>query len=307
MGKYRTINITLGTGADYTYTATPGGANNNWRFIESGTAFMYPANANQLISFTEGAKSAGAPPSSMLRTATLAGKETQLAINLYTINADNTNTLSDGIREVFDNSYSTAIDKDDAKKITGFDVNLGIASNNEILAVEKRPLPSANDVINLKLWNTAPGNYQFEIEAANFTTTESVFIKDNYLNTYSPVDLKNNTILNFNITGDALSSAANRFSIVFAKPALINYSPSIVIYPNPIQNGLINLQMNNLHKGSYIVKLINNLGQTMLTKQINHAEGTSTEIIDANKLKGAYIFELSNPDKSKTHNKLIIN
>ncbi len=68
-GNYRTVTIT-GSAAPYTYTSTPSGgtgsASNNWRFIESGTAFFVAGN--RTMDFTEATKSAGVPPSSMLRT-----------------------------------------------------------------------------------------------------------------------------------------------------------------------------------------------------------------------------------------------
>ncbi|MDQ6609228.1 MAG: T9SS type A sorting domain-containing protein, partial [Bacteroidota bacterium] len=304
VGQYRSIQIT-GTSPNYTYTATPGSQDNNWRFIETGTAFMIPGNST--MSFTEATKSAGTPPSSMFRTA--AGKETELAVNLYSVNGTTT-ALADGIREVFDNNYAAAIDKDDAKKISGFEMNFGIASNNEVLAIEKRPMPNANDVIALKLWNTAAGNYQFEMQPSNFSSqTLFAYLQDNYLNTKTPIDLNGTTVINFTITSAAASSAENRFSIVFTKSALfnLNTTPSIVVYPNPVQNGMVTLQMNNMPKGIYNVRLVNSFGQTIVSKQINHAEGTSTETFGVNKVKGSYLLEVTKPDNSKSTNKLIIN
>jgi hypothetical protein len=304
VGQYRTIQIT-GTGPSYNYTATPGIADNNWRFIEPGTAFMIPGS--RTMDFSEATKSSGTPPSSMLRT--VSGTETELAVNLNIINADNSVSLADGIREVFNNTYAATIDRDDARKITGFDLNFGIVNNNEVLAIEKRPIPNSNEVIGLKLWNATPGNYQFEVQPANFSQPSLVaYIKDNFLNTYSSISLTGDTKINFSITAEAASAANNRFSIVFTKSALINPSKqAIVVYPNPVQNGLLTLQLNNMPKGIYFVRLLNGLGQTILRKQINHSEGNSTETLRVNKLKGSYMLEITNPDNFKSTTKLIIN
>lgn len=303
VGQYRTIDIT-GSAPSYTYTATPGTGNNQWRFIEQGTAFLVPGS--RTVDFTEGTKSSGAPPSSMLRTFT--ATETELAVNLNKVNTDNTTALADGVRFIFDNTYASAIDKNDAKKIAGFELNFGIASNNEILAIEKRPLPKQEDIISLKLWNIVPGNYQFEVLPANFTAiTLSAYLKDSYLNTFTPVSLTGDTKINFTITADPASSASNRFSIVFMKAVPANTKPAIVIYPNPAQNGFIKLQFDNMPKGIYGVKLLSALGQTVVSKQINHSGGNNTETISVNRIKGTYMVEITRPDNSKQTNKVVIN
>lgn len=299
VGQYRTISIT-GSSAPYTYTATPGSVSNTWRFIESGVAFMVPGSTQ--ISFTENSKTPSLPPSSMLRTV---NTEIQFAINLNIINADNTISVADGVREIFDNAYSNAIDKNDAKKIDGFNENFGINNNNIMLSVERRPLPIASDVVSLKLWNASPGNYQLEIQPENIPSQlPPAYVYDNYLNTYTPVIYSNTTTLNFNLSSDAASSATNRFSIVFSKPK--PEISSIVVYPNPVQHGVVKLQLNNMPKGSYTATLFNDIGQIILIRQLNHAEGTSTESIEVGNLKGAYLIEVKKPDNTKSVNKLII-
>ena len=51
VGQYRTVTI-KGINPPYTYTVTPAsGTNNNWRFIESGAAFMIPGNT--AVNFSE--------------------------------------------------------------------------------------------------------------------------------------------------------------------------------------------------------------------------------------------------------------
>ncbi|MDQ6756673.1 MAG: T9SS type A sorting domain-containing protein, partial [Bacteroidota bacterium] len=76
---------------------------------------------------------------------------------------------------------------------------------------------------------------------------------------------------------------------------------------NPVQNGLVTLQMNNMPKGVYMIRLVNSSGQTVVSKQINHSEGTSTETLGVNKVKGSYMLEVTKPDNTKSTNKLIIN
>lgn len=305
VGQYRTIDIS-GSAPNYTYTATPGGVDNSWRFIEAGTAFF--VQGSKMLDFTELCKisSTSTAPSSIFRVTP--NNQTELAVNLNIVNADRSVSLADGVRAVLDNSYVAGIDNNDAKKISGFDMNLGISSNNEILSIEKRPLPSVTDVISLKLWNAPQGNYQFEIQPSSFSQLLTPFLYDKYLDTYTSISASADTKIDFSITADAGSAAVDRFSIVFANPkTTITIKPGIVVYPNPVQNGIIKLQMGNMPKGMYSVRLVNSAGQTIRVVQIDHAAGNAQETISINKLKGSYILEVISPDNSKSSHTLIFN
>ena len=72
---------------------------------------------------------------------------------------------------------------------------------------------------------------------------------------------------------------------------------SITIYPNPITDGMIHLQLTNQPEGKYGIRLLNKIGQVILSKQITHAEGSSTEFIkwDFNLAHGMYQLEVSIP------------
>jgi hypothetical protein len=74
----------------------------------------------------------------------------------------------------------------------------------------------------------------------------------------------------------------------------------ISIYPNPIVGNSIGVSFSNMDKGIYQIRLINTIGQVLLTKQLNRFEGKSIEIITpANKLNaGVYQLEITSPDKN---------
>jgi len=75
---------------------------------------------------------------------------------------------------------------------------------------------------------------------------------------------------------------------------------SIAIYPNPIMDGMIHLHLINQVGGKYGIRLMNTTGQVIVSKQINHEEGTSTELIewDFNLARGIYKIEVTKPDGS---------
>ena len=81
----------------------------------------------------------------------------------------------------------------------------------------------------------------------------------------------------------------------------------ITIYPNPVIDGVISIQLNNMPEGKYAVKLLNNLGQKVLDKIIQHAEGSSTELITIDKSMphGIYQLQIIKPGNEMITNKLL--
>jgi hypothetical protein len=72
----------------------------------------------------------------------------------------------------------------------------------------------------------------------------------------------------------------------------------IKIYPNPITNGIINLQFINQPAGKYGIRLMNNLGQIIVSKQIERAAGSNTESIkwNYNLAHGVYQLQVTQPN-----------
>lgn len=73
---------------------------------------------------------------------------------------------------------------------------------------------------------------------------------------------------------------------------------SIGIYPNPITNGVVNLQLMNQPAGKYGIRLLNPVGQVIVSKQITLAGGNHTEKInwDYKLAHGLYQLEVKKPD-----------
>ncbi|MBS1742856.1 MAG: Ig-like domain-containing protein [Bacteroidetes bacterium] len=75
----------------------------------------------------------------------------------------------------------------------------------------------------------------------------------------------------------------------------------IAIYPNPITNGIVNLQLINMAAGEYGIRLYNKAGQVIMTKQVSHTEGTGTVKLnwDYSLAHGMYYLEVIEPDGNK--------
>ena len=83
------------------------------------------------------------------------------------------------------------------------------------------------------------------------------------------------------------------------KISIINKKVGIFVFPNPIENGIIHLQMNDQLQGNYNFRLINKTGQIVYTKTFENTQMYNSitlqpttvllpgnyfvEIIDANK------------------------
>lgn len=78
-------------------------------------------------------------------------------------------------------------------------------------------------------------------------------------------------------------------------------APSIAIYPNPIVDGVINLNLVNQPAGKYGLRILNSLGQVIYAKQITRMDGDSIEKIswDYNIAHGMYKLEVTKPDGSQ--------
>jgi hypothetical protein len=49
----------------------------------------------------------------------------------------------------------------------------------------------------------------------------------------------------------------------------------VTVYPNPVKNGMVNLEVSALVKGVYTAQLLNSEGRTINTSTINHEGGTA--------------------------------
>ncbi|MGN6265109.1 MAG: T9SS type A sorting domain-containing protein [Ginsengibacter sp.] len=83
---------------------------------------------------------------------------------------------------------------------------------------------------------------------------------------------------------------------------------TISIYPNPINDDVIHLQLNNQPPGIYKIKLYNAAGQLLISKNISYAGGSSAENIKCDNFpKGIYQLQINKPDGNKHVAKLFIN
>ncbi len=395
LGAYQTVTK---SGANYIISPGGGSYGSNgsvMNTIESGQAFFVHATTTDDFSFTETAKSTG---SNVVFTPSTVGE--QLVTNLYA-----GARLMDGTLNLFDNTYTNTVDNDDAKKLTNFAENIGLAREGKTLAIEKRNIIAASDTIFFTMTGMKQQPYQFEFIADNLNHPGLIgVLEDSYLNNSTVISLNGTTTVNFTVDANAGSAAAGRFRILFSIPAplpvtftsikayqtandievewkvdnqiniaryeiekstdgrsfgkvgtqtatgsnggaatykwldvnaasgdnfyrvrsignggdvkisaVVNVkigkgNADVSIYPNPVTGKVMNVQFTNMAKGTYTMKLMNNIGQVVMSKQIIHTGGSASQTIAIDKTvsAGNYLMEMVGADNKKTVIALVV-
>jgi len=258
------------------------------RYIQPGMAFFVQnSGTTPTVAFTESNKAPNSTKTAVFRTEA----PNYIHVSLWkNINEENTNI--DGAVAVFNSNFTKVIGEKDSKKLTNGGENIFITQTNTDLSIAGLPVPTENEEIKLNLSQLVSGiTYQLQIDAAQFTTNGlDVFIKDILLNTIAPAT----EVINFTPTND-VATYQGRFSVVFkaAKFTSTSVKGAVSIYPNPVSNGKFNLQLSNLEKGTYTVRVLNSLGQEVIKNFISNEVGISNNNIFANSLAtGVYTVQV---------------
>jgi hypothetical protein len=123
--------------------------------------------------------------------------------------------ITDAVTVLFDNQLSSPLGEEDSYKFTNLDENLAINKHGTLLSIEGRSEIIRNDTIRLKMWQYRQNQYYLKIIANDFDPAITAFVKDSYLQSETPVNLADTTLLGFNITNEESSSAPDRFTVIF--------------------------------------------------------------------------------------------
>lgn len=151
---------------------------------------------------------------------------------LYAANGN----IADGNRVVFDEIYSNAVDRYDAKKMTNPGENFGLSRDGYTLAVEARQPINNGDTLHYKMTNLQPQTYtvNIEVQFLQYTLPEAEWV-DRFTGTRRIISLSANSSFPVVVTADPASRAANRFFVVFRAAAAVL----------PVKFSGINLQLLN--------------------------------------------------------------
>ena len=321
LGGYQTISGVTG------WLPTPGSTNypaaTPVKIIQSGQAFFVHGTAGGLVSFTEATKVSG---SSLVVRQQSPHNLHLLRLDLYKISSSYLGPV-DGNVVVLDKDYSNAFDNKDALKISNSTENIGIASNDKILAVEARKPFVKNDTLFYNMGNLRADAYQFRFGPENIQADNlSAFLVDRYLNTMTPVSLTDSTFIDFTIINEEGSYAADRFYLIFQKrqhvippvaarssaihnSEILPADASITVHPNPLVNKVLTISFTNQPAGAYQLELSNKLGQVIFSRAIKINDPDFTESIQLGKeiATGNYQLSIIGENGKKVVQQVVVN
>ncbi len=161
-------------------------------------------------------------------------------------------------------------------------------------------------------WNTLTetGNKGFEVEKSNdgrnFTSLEFVPSQGNSKNNYTTIDKAPKVGVNFyrlkQIDVDGRFTYSSIVSVKFDKEDIASFT----FYPNPAKE-ILKINVGVIETENATIKLMNTVGQTVISKTINKLSSTSVISFDISALAtGVYYLELKNGTNSSVE-KVIIN
>ncbi len=150
-------------------------------------------------------------------------------------------------------------------------------------------------------WNTASESNMdsYEVEESSngttFTKAATVAAKNGASNAYNWFDATVNNGDNYYRIKAIEKNGTVKYSNV-VKVKIGGKNAEFTVYPNPVKDGIINLQMSNVEKGVYTVKIFNNAGQEVANRRIINNGGSATETITLDKgtAKGNYKMQIRN-------------
>lgn len=287
-------------------------------FIESGQAVMVQAGASGgTIQFNEGVKATG---SRLVHR----GFPPQRNSVLYTRLLTQSGAPADGNMVIFDPLYSNEVDPFDAEKIMNGGENLGISRNQKILSVEAHDRIIDNDTIFYDLRNARHQPYQLQFIPQHLQQVHKAYLLDAYHHSSTEISVRDTTVVAFIVNNDPSSYASNRFALVFKSkkiPAQIvdsstenNSTPfannllqpakaSVNIFPNPLNEKNLTVQLYQMNKPFVTAELYSVTGNKICTFPFNSNELTIPSTYFT--ASGTYVLKIMHKDQCLFTEKII--
>jgi len=144
------------------------------------------------------------------------------------------------------------------------------------------------------------------IDGNHYTIAHTVIANNSVLSNYNWLDVNPSKGYNYYRINSVDINGKTEYSKV-VKVFTGTTKQAITVYPNPVTDGIIHLQFMNQPPGTYEARLLNNEGQVISSKQIQHTGGSSFETLLINKdIHGIYHLEITQPGNKKTSIKILL-
>ena len=229
-GGYATIDLSKDEPNSTPYDGVSGSTNADENLLPNQAFFVETTGNNLELTFKENYKNTSA---NFTDTFSESQDLSEIHINLK---RQPDAKLTDGVSLRFDDSYSNAIDDNDAYKFWNYDERVAVLSANAYLSIEKRQMPQAQDEIQLYTDNYQVTDYLWQIDIS--TINREAFLYDAYLDTETLLLEDDITDVVFTIDENIPESIDPwRFSLRFGQETLSNPDlefTNLRIYPNPV-------------------------------------------------------------------------
>ncbi len=145
------------------------------------------------------------------------------------------------------------------------------------------------------------------LDGANFNAVGAITAKNKSANSYTFTDATISEGVNYYRIKAVDNTGKINYSSIVKVTNVMSASKSINIYPNPVINKTLNVELSNQSAGIYSVKVISAGGQVLASKQINHLGGNSVNSIDlsAATAKGLCFVSITSKDGQTTKTVII--
>jgi hypothetical protein len=197
--------------------------------------------------------------------------------------------------------YSFSVDPSNAATLGNNRFEIVMRNNNALPATFLSVTAAQKNAGIEVSWTTANetnmSNYEVEesTDGNNFSKATSVAANNATTNVYNWLDASIINGDNYYRIKAVEKNGTTKYSNV-VKVKIGGKGAGFTVYPNPVKGGVVSLQMSNVEKGIYTVKIYNNIGQELAAKAINHNGGSATQTIDLGKgiASGSYNMQITN-------------
>ena len=227
-------------------------------------------------------------------------------IDLNIIN-NSSNELMDGVRFRFGATFNEEVDTNDAKKFWNNDETIGIESNGNYLAIEKRPFPEDEDIFGFWIGNYRDSDYTMNVEVQEMPNY-NIFLRDTYTNVDHELNDGENDIA-FTIDSSIPASVnSDRFKLVFEQTTLSDddfelNENNFSLFPNPSTNGYFTIKGEKLGTSETKVEIFNAIGQQVKTIESDFKEEITINTNEFN--AGIYIVKINSEGQQITKKVII--
>jgi hypothetical protein len=300
----------VGDNGGYTTVDTSDGSNNNSseanEFVQPGQAFFVQtiADGPASVTFNEEDKDVTGGATAVFSEQS----SPSIKLLLYRTSAFNAGQReADGTLIKFNENGNNDLDQLDADKLQGPDESLARLHGNELISIEYRNMPAANEILQLSTTGFAAESYTFIVNATNIDAGFEAYLQDSYTGILTPLNV-GSTQVNFSVdTNIPESIAEERFSLVFENSTLgveeNSFGDNFSLYPNPSKDGRFSIKTPGLN-GEVRVEI-----NTMLGQQLSSAKlpvlGNEVKVDAGHLSTGVYLVKLSQ-NENKFISKLIV-